>query len=95
MKKVVLAIVMVLGFSSAQAAENWFVVASSILGQSTVVEVYGWEDNKTPCISLAKAMNVMIEADGYNPIDKSFTCVPQNIADELDRDNPLSMRVVE
>ena len=95
MKKLVLAAVLVLGFSSVQAAENWFVVASSDLGHSTVVEVYGWEDNKTPCISLAKAMNAMLEADGYNPINKKFSCAPQDVADELDKDNPLAMRVVK
>jgi hypothetical protein len=95
MKKLVLAVVMVLGFSSVQASESWFVVSSSILGQATVVEVYGWDDNRTPCISLVKAMTIMLEADGYNPLDKTFTCAPQDVADELDRDNPLAMREVK
>lgn len=76
------------------AGENWFVVATSTLGKSTVIEVYGWDDNQTPCNSIASAMNMMIEND-YNPISKSFSCVSKTAADKLDRNNPLSMRKVE
>ena len=95
MKRIVLAVAIALGISPAQASESWFVVASSTLGHATVVEVYGWDDNKTPCISLAKAMNVMLEADGYNPLGKKFSCAPQDVADKVDKDNPLAMRVVD
>ena len=50
------------------------------------------DDNKTPCISIAKAMNIMLEADGYNPIGKQFSCIDQKMADKLDKNNPLSSR---
>ena len=79
---------------SAIAGDNWFVVSTSDLGRSTVAEVYGWDDNKTPCQSIVKAMNIMLEADGYNPIGKYFSCVSQKFADELDKNNSLSMRKV-
>ena len=95
MKKMILGVAILFGISSAHASESWFVVSSSTLGHNTVVEVYGWDDNKTPCISLAHAMNVMLEADGYNPLGKKFSCAPQDVADKVDKDNPLAMRVVD
>ena len=45
-------------------------------------------------MSLVKAMKIMLEADGYNPIGKTFSCAPQKVADELDKDNPLAKRMV-
>jgi len=95
MNRFFIVIVLMLTSGSAMAGVNWFVVATSDLGKSTVVEVYGWNDNKTPCMSIAKAMNIMLEADGYNPIGKHFTCIDQKMADKLDTNNPLSMRKVK
>lgn len=95
MNRFFIVIVLILTSSSAIAGVNWFVVATSYLGQSTVVEVYGWNDNKTPCMSIAKAMNIMLEADGYNPIGKHFTCINEKMADKMDTNNLLSLRKVK
>lgn len=95
MNKLFIVVALMITSGSAIAGDNWFVVAASVLGKSTVIEVYGWDDNKTPCISLAKAMNTMLEADGHNPIGKQFTCINNKVADKLDKNNPLSMRKVK
>jgi len=95
MKKLLIFIVLIFTPGIVIASEHWFVVATSTLGKSTVLEVYGWDNNYKPCITLANAMNILLEADGDNILNKRFSCMDQKAADILDKNNPVAMREVK
>lgn len=79
MKTLVL-VASILSSTTVAAAEPYYLISHGI-ADASVIAVYGWPDNKTPCISLAKHMNkAMDEEKNYH----RFSCVDEAAAIQID-----------
>jgi hypothetical protein len=64
----------------AVAGEPYYLISHG-LADGSVIAVYGWPDNGTPCRSLANHMNETMKVEG-NP--HRFSCVDGTTAMEID-----------
>lgn len=80
MKKLLIVVALIISSSIVVAGEPYYVISHGI-GDSSVIAIYGWPDNKTPCISLEKHMNkTMEEEKNYH----RFSCVDGTTAMGID-----------
>lgn len=71
MKKLLIAVASFMSLSTVMAGEPYYVVQRGIV-DSSVITIYGYPDNKTPCIFLEKYMNKAMEEErNYH----RFSCV--------------------
>ena len=80
MKRSLIVVALIVSSTIVVAGEPYYLISHGI-GDASVIAIYGWPDNKTPCISLEKYMNkVMEEERNYH----KFSCVDGTTAMVID-----------
>jgi len=80
MKRNLIVLPLCLSFSIAIAGDPYYVISRGI-ADASVIAIYGWSDNKTPCISLEEYMNKAMEEErNYH----RFSCVDATTAMVID-----------
>lgn len=83
MKKILTALTLVVSSSAVVGGEPYYLINRGIVDTSAIA-IYGWPDNKTPCVSLEKYMNkAMQEERNYH----HFECVDGPTAMAIDCTN--------
>lgn len=80
MKKFWIVVALITSSTIVVAEEPYYLISHGI-GDASVIAIYGWPDNKTPCISLEKHMNKTMEEErNYH----RFSCVDGTTAMVID-----------
>ena len=80
MKKLWIVVALIISSTIVVAGEPYYLISQGI-GDSSVIAIYGWPDNKTPCVSLEKHMNKTMEEErNYH----RFSCVDGTTAMIID-----------
>ena len=80
MKKSLIVLLLCLSSSITIAGDPYYLISRGF-ADASVLAVYGWSDNKTPCISLEKYMNKAMEEErNYH----RFSCVDATTAMAID-----------